>query len=1288
MASITNTDAIISLESDEEMESEPAPSNPVNDEALPKASENVEKVPDTSDSDIICIDDDDKETVPESEDATPAKTPSPAPAPASPTNPDTVPSMSVETESHGNDKPEPESINNEPELANMMETEDIEKSKDTMEDKGQKECQPCPEQQKQDEMDGIEDGEATTAVSNEPTNTEETVVDTKQSTTEEKVSLPVNGTADHTPHSNGTRRRYKCCNLECRKESSEYCVAPQFALNLYNNPYAKQTRYLCSECFEFAVSQYEKYCTLLQNGQPLLMQEMPKSSFEEIHMILDSSDEEDEEDKENDKFRSNDSPLPQDVISLIETELHDAIESMFKKCDLQQQMKWTTSILQKQVQENQESSNRIQSKLKELSNDLQSMYDGLYSIRTTKVDTPELIIEDDQTSERIAAERIMHMMQQVATFQREPVQVNRTYYGVRSKVLASWTLCEVIAEDKEAPFFTQYRVRFGRDDSVPHILSAKHLAYPDPPNVKLMIGTRVIAKPNSFEERAFFVGTVIEAISSYNRYRYLIIFDSGQAAYASIADVRVVCDQSKKVWEDVHPHSREFICSYMKACESARPMLQAKQGQRVCVEVKNKWFQAKVVETDSSLVRIYYPSLDQYEWIYRGSKRLAPLYKSNANGSQASNNKLSKFQKRNEPSIEYIMIDDDEDTRVESVLEGAGSVAHAASSSPQQPFTQPHVRANPREGQHRGTARKSTVNRSTPATAATPTSVVSLNRFPIYIDFDHQDRPCGSTVNFTTKNYPGPQKFTAHTCGVSCLYKITKNMKPYNLLARPLINGWERQVCKTKSAQKRTCIVYRGPCGRRIRNMYELHRYLRQTEATLNVDHFDFDPEIRALATFRTEKLCFECKDLSFGLECMPVHCVNSYDETRPPPCQYSTERIPTEGVNLNLDKEFLCGCDCEDDCSDKSRCQCWQLTLSGSKYLDPPVPRDEVGYKYKRLLTPILSGIYECNAQCKCRVDRCLNRVVQHPLQTKLQVFNTHNKGWGIRCLNDVPVGSFICIYAGHLLTEETTIRICEQNANKTGDEYFADLDFIETAELMKEHYEKEALPMTDDEDDWEVDRPRSSRADRLYEMDDDDDDESEEEEELRIGGVGLSSMRDSDEEYTTKSKPSDTKVRTRAQLRRGSSTTEKQQQKQKQQKQQKQKQQKQQQQPRSGDVINDEQECVSLIPNPETDPEANYESKFRKLFGPNEQIYVMDAKKSGNLGRYFNHSCVPNLFVQNVFVDTHDLRFPWVAFFAVRNIMAGTELTWNYNYDVGSVKGKTLTCNCGEKNCKGRLL
>lgn len=31
--------------------------------------------------------------------------------------------------------------------------------------------------------------------------------------------------------------------------------------------------------------------------------------------------------------------------------------------------------------------------------------------------------------------------------------------------------------------------------------------------------------------------------------------------------------------------------------------------------------------------------------------------------------------------------------------------------------------------------------------------------------------------------------------------------------------------------------------------------------------------------------------------------------------CNYSAKRVPMEGVDLNLDEEFLCGCDCDDDC-------------------------------------------------------------------------------------------------------------------------------------------------------------------------------------------------------------------------------------------------------------------------------------------------------------------------------------------------------------------------------------
>lgn len=91
-------------------------------------------------------------------------------------------------------------------------------------------------------------------------------------------------------------------------------------------------------------------------------------------------------------------------------------------------------------------------------------------------------------------------------------------------------------------------------------------------------------------------------------------------------------------------------------------------------------------------------------------------------------------------------------------------------------------------------------------------------------------------------------------------------------------------------------------------------------------------------------------------------------------------------------------------------------------------MPNIAVGYIYKRLPEAVTTGIYECNSGCKCSVKTCLNRVVQHPLSLRLQVFKTGVRGWGIRCLNDIPLGAFICIYAGRLLTEQ--VQIIMQNS------------------------------------------------------------------------------------------------------------------------------------------------------------------------------------------------------------------------------------------------------------------
>lgn len=241
------------------------------------------------------------------------------------------------------------------------------------------------------------------------------------------------------------------------------------------------------------------------------------------------------------------------------------------------------------------------------------------------------------------------------------------------------------------------------------------------------------------------------------------------------------------------------------------------------------------------------------------------------------------------------------------------------------------------------------------------------------------------------------------------------NLSAYSPLSKPLLSGWERFIIRQKIKK---VVTYRAPCGKIMRNMKELHHYLRVTKNVLNVDNFDFSHETNCLAEYVIESAIVQKRDISMGQEKMAIPLVNYYDNTLPPECKYSAKVIPTEGVHINTDPEFFAGCDCDDDCSDKSKCSCWQLTLAGAKYGNPNTPPDEVGYQYKRLLEHVPTGIYECNVRCKCK-QNCLNRVVQHSLQIKLQVFKTSNRGWGLRCINDVPRGSFVCVYAGHLLTE-----------------------------------------------------------------------------------------------------------------------------------------------------------------------------------------------------------------------------------------------------------------------------
>ncbi|XP_016470763.1 putative inactive histone-lysine N-methyltransferase SUVR2 isoform X1 [Nicotiana tabacum] len=74
---------------------------------------------------------------------------------------------------------------------------------------------------------------------------------------------------------------------------------------------------------------------------------------------------------------------------------------------------------------------------------------------------------------------------------------------------------------------------------------------------------------------------------------------------------------------------------------------------------------------------------------------------------------------------------------------------------------------------------------------------------------------------------------------------------------------------------------------------------------------------------------------------------------------------------------------------------------------------------------------IKECWWKCGCN-KQCGNRVVQRGISHKLQVFMTsEGKGWGLRTLEDLPLGAFVCEYVGEILTNSELFDRVSQSPN-----------------------------------------------------------------------------------------------------------------------------------------------------------------------------------------------------------------------------------------------------------------
>ncbi|XP_032466819.1 histone-lysine N-methyltransferase SETDB2-like isoform X3 [Phocoena sinus] len=278
-------------------------------------------------------------------------------------------------------------------------------------------------------------------------------------------------------------------------------------------------------------------------------------------------------------------------------------------------------------------------------------------------------------------------------------------------------------------------------------------------------------------------------------------------------------------------------------------------------------------------------------------------------------------------------------------------------------------------------------------------------------------------ADFREKESSSNLSYQKHDCSSACLMKMPLTFKGENPLQLPIKCHFQRRHAKTNSHSSALHVSYKTPCGRSLRNMEEVFRYLLETECNfLFTDNFSFNTYVQLTRNYpRQEEIVFDT-DISNGVESVPISFCNEIDNRKLPHFKYRKTMWPRAYYLNSFSNMFTDSCDCSEGCIDITKCACLQLTARNAKTCPLLSSKITTGYKYKRLQRQIPTGIYECSLLCKCNRRMCQNRVVQHGPQVRLQVFKTEKKGWGVRCLDDIDRGTFVCIYSGRLLSRSNT--------------------------------------------------------------------------------------------------------------------------------------------------------------------------------------------------------------------------------------------------------------------------
>ncbi|CAF0862011.1 unnamed protein product [Adineta ricciae] len=422
-------------------------------------------------------------------------------------------------------------------------------------------------------------------------------------------------------------------------------------------------------------------------------------------------------------------------------------------------------------------------------------------------------------------------------------------------------------------------------------------------------------------------------------------------------------------------------------------------------------------------------------------------------------------------------------------------------------------------------------------------------------------------------------------------------------------------------------IVYIAPCGQMFTDADRLQNYLFQMDSILNIRHFSFDMSCRVTQKFMvSEKPLVQIDDYSYEREKVPLMLVNEMDSSLPKTFEYVADRIPLTN-DIVIDTSTLQGCSCTDGCLDPTKCACWKKTYDA--IIDSHYYEDVIAE---------LKELYDEEDEDPERV-----RLYLYDALSKRNYGYKHG-----RLLEKIHSGIYEC--NGKCKCDSRCANRCVQFGLNTL------LQIYHTAEKgwgVRTLYDLPAGTFL------------SFYAGEIL----NDEDANRRGVQKNMGDVYFTAL-----DFVASLNPSSSPRKPRPVMNMN-----------------------------NGNHVNDTNATSDSQQNGNghatvegvgEDDEEGLPIEKTKAFLEYQQanydpgIFVMDAHLKGNVSRFYNHSCSPNVFVQNVFIESWDVRFPWVAFFTTHHIRAGTELVWDYSYEVDTVENRVLHCRCGSEQCRHRLL